>query len=586
MFNKIPPVMLLLMASLLAACEQAATPDQMADQGPANLDDVAKWGRTLAAEKCNSCHQPKGAAGQQVPFLEGQNKFYLRSAMDAYLNGQRDHEQMASALANVPDQERDALAAWFSSNKGAWAGRDTLTVKVLAEYRDQSLVDKGKAVANPCFSCHGPDGNSIKEGVPSLAGLQPAYFRAALKAYVSGERQGAQVMKNFKLALNDVTIRQLAAYFTHQSRRRSELPAGAGNARAGAGLAGRHCAGCHGPDGNSYNPEFPGLAGQNAAYLEKASLHYRQGNRSHPLMKTAIAGVSDSDIRDIAAWYASREPAAVLKTRSAGEQTFNPLAQGEILARACNGCHGQNGISTTPGIPSLAGLSDRYLSAAIQAYRDGGREHTVMTLQVKSLLPEEAEKIALYYASLSPEPPPPDAAELMRREQQGQQHSIAPANPPLYIADCNGCHGTNGNSSDAAIPRLAGQDALYLEQAIHAYKKGKRRHEDMNKAASKFNKEQIKGSAAYYTLVTPKAQPFRAPERLEQIAARCNRCHGEGGLVSDAKTPRIAGQSYDYLRKTLEDYQSRRRKDPIMQKMTAQLGSLELDAIARYYAGK
>ena len=67
------------------------------------------------------------------------------------------------------------------------------------------------------------------------------------------------------------------------------------------------CAACHGADGNSANPLWPNLAGQHAAYLEKQMKEFRDGKRQDPLMTPMAAALSDSDIADIAAYFAAQK---------------------------------------------------------------------------------------------------------------------------------------------------------------------------------------------------------------------------------------------------------------------------------------
>jgi cytochrome c553 len=82
-----------------------------------------------------------------------------------------------------------------------------------------------------------------------------------------------------------------------------------GTASAGDVAAGQaksaNCAGCHGMNGKSNNPSNPNLAGQKEAYLEKAIKAYRDGQRKDPMMNSMVAGLSDSDIADLAAFFAS-----------------------------------------------------------------------------------------------------------------------------------------------------------------------------------------------------------------------------------------------------------------------------------------
>jgi cytochrome c553 len=63
------------------------------------------------------------------------------------------------------------------------------------------------------------------------------------------------------------------------------------------------CAACHGPDGNSPTPEFPRIGGQHYDYLVKTLRDYRSGARKDPIMAPMAAGLSDRDIRDLAAFY-------------------------------------------------------------------------------------------------------------------------------------------------------------------------------------------------------------------------------------------------------------------------------------------
>ncbi len=77
----------------------------------------------------------------------------------------------------------------------------------------------------------------------------------------------------------------------------------AGDPAAGAQKSAT-CTACHGADGNSTNPLWPKLAGQHAAYLEKQMKDFRDGKRQDPLMSSMATALSDSDIADLAAYYA------------------------------------------------------------------------------------------------------------------------------------------------------------------------------------------------------------------------------------------------------------------------------------------
>lgn len=68
------------------------------------------------------------------------------------------------------------------------------------------------------------------------------------------------------------------------------------------------CVGCHGADGNSMVPNFPKLAGQHASYLEKTLKDFRDGFRKNATMAPFAAGLTDEEIKELAAFYASQTP--------------------------------------------------------------------------------------------------------------------------------------------------------------------------------------------------------------------------------------------------------------------------------------
>ncbi len=80
--------------------------------------------------------------------------------------------------------------------------------------------------------------------------------------------------------------------------------AAAGNPAAGKAKT-RACLTCHGVDGMSRLPSAPNLAGQNERYLAKQLRDYRSGKRTHQFMSIVAKNLSDADIDDLAAWYAS-----------------------------------------------------------------------------------------------------------------------------------------------------------------------------------------------------------------------------------------------------------------------------------------
>lgn len=568
------PILSLLSGALLlslAACDSGTPPVATSN---INLETAITHEVTLAAG-CNSCHGNNGVGNiSEVPFIAGQHATYLESAMREYLIGDRKHEIMRAAVFDLEPNERRQLAEHFATLDSPW-GNSTSDSPRSAAADNQKDIRAGQSLSRPCAGCHGKDGNSIKEGVPSLAGLQPEYFVPALKSYLQGKRRGAAIMKNFKLSLSKRDIKQLAAFFAVQNRDVSPLGHRLKSSDASDELTHR-CLGCHGDDGNSTHPAIPSLAGQNAAYLMKAMQTYRDKKRQNKMMTDVAQGLSNEAIRRNAIYFATRTPQASIQQgltpqnmpMAEGDMMkFTPMQDGAQLAASCDGCHGNKGNSKTPGTPRLAGLAQAYLQTAITHYRDGQRKHSMMQMLTRYLSDTDIEKLALHYASQQPEP-----------------NSGKPAVDTELASSCAGCHGKDGNSPTDTTPSLAGQNADYIKLALSAYKNGTRENSAMKDAATALDQTAINTLANYYSRLAPKQASVRRMEAPEVLAQKCDRCHGKNGGEPDPDKPRIAGQRRDYLIKAINAYQNKTRINSMMYNMTAELSQTEVEAIADFYS--
>ena len=168
------------------------------------------------------------------------------------------------------------------------------------------------------------------------------------------------------------------------------------------------CAACHGPDGNGVAalPTQPKLAGQGERYLAEQLMAYRSGERQNAIMVGQAAGLSDQDIADLAAYYASLNPMP-------GETDPGLLALGEQIYRgglpekqlpACIACHGPEGRGNEPaGWPAIGGQWSEYTVLQLQAYADGSRDGgpNQMMRDIASMLSEdEMEAVASYVEGL------------------------------------------------------------------------------------------------------------------------------------------------------------------------------------------
>ncbi len=91
----------------------------------------------------------------------------------------------------------------------------------------------------------------------------------------------------------------------------ANLATAAGDPQAGKTKA-QVCAGCHGPEGVSPTPNFPILAGQYKDYLLRALRGYKSGARKNPIMAGQVAALSESDMADLAAYFASQKGLEVI----------------------------------------------------------------------------------------------------------------------------------------------------------------------------------------------------------------------------------------------------------------------------------
>ena len=98
-------------------------------------------------------------------------------------------------------------------------------------------------------------------------------------------------------------------------------------------------------------------------------------------------------------WAAS---AAVLAAAllGGGPAAAQDAAAGRQKALACSVCHGQNGISTAPDAPNLAGQPAIYLAAQLRAYRSGARPHAVMAVMAKPLTDDDIQNLAAWFSSI------------------------------------------------------------------------------------------------------------------------------------------------------------------------------------------
>jgi len=179
----------------------------------------------------------------------------------------------------------------------------------------------------------------------------------------------------------------------------------------GEQVAKQVCAACHAADGNSAIAANPKLAGQIPEYLHKQLANFKaQGGkkaaRDNAVMAGMVATLSDSDMRNVAAYYASQ------KLRPAAASSKDLAAQGQKLWRggnvatgvpACSGCHGPDGAGIPSQYPRLSGQFAEYVEAQLKLFRAGGRANDpngMMRGVAARMSDQEIKAVAEYAAGL------------------------------------------------------------------------------------------------------------------------------------------------------------------------------------------
>jgi cytochrome c553 len=288
---------------------------------------------------------------------------------------------MSNAVKLLNEDALYKVAAYYASLDPAQAAPSGPKTAAKAD-----PLQAGKAAAAACAGCHGDNGVSKTPGTPSLAGLDPKYVVVATKAYQSDKRKN-DVMKSMSGALNDADLNNLALYIALQKPARAQARA-AGDAGTGKGAAAA-CAGCHGESGVSSNAANPSLAGQDPEYLAAALRAYKEGTRSDETMKGLAAGLDETAIKNVAAYYAAQEPQA--------PSVRKPVSTAEWVQR-CDRCHGVGGNSTDPRLPALAAQREDYLQKVLHAYRTGDRKSPQMAAMSQGLTEPDVDNLAAYYA--------------------------------------------------------------------------------------------------------------------------------------------------------------------------------------------
>lgn len=160
------------------------------------------------------------------------------------------------------------------------------------------------------------------------------------------------------------------------------------------------------------------------------------------------------------------------------------------------------------------------------------------------------------------------------------------------VAVCAGCHGADGKPVDKTIPVIWGQQAGYIYIQLRDFKRGDRKNEIMQPIASSFEKKDMLAIAEYFA---QKPWPnLGQPRPAKDVAQRalsaeqsvgCTSCHLEQ-FQGASTVPRLAGQSEEYLARTIADFRTRARgNNPGMSDLMRAVSPDDVAALAEHLAG-
>jgi cytochrome c553 len=136
------------------------------------------------------------------------------------------------------------------------------------------------------------------------------------------------------------------------------------------------------------------------------------------------------------------------------------VAAGKEKAEVCAGCHGENGVSQTENIPSLAGQPDQFIQWQLVFFRAGSRKNEQMQPIAAEISNDDIRNLGAYFSQLAPPKAaePDDNPDLSKK---GAQAAVG--------RRCASCH-TDNFAGVKAVARLADQREDYLIKALHDYK--------------------------------------------------------------------------------------------------------------------
>ena len=164
------------------------------------------------------------------------------------------------------------------------------------------------------------------------------------------------------------------------------------------------CVACHAADGSRGSPANPILAGQHPEYLAKQLTEFKSGKRNNAVMKGFAGTLSDEDIRNVSAFYASKSAKPGFAKNKDGVKLGEKIYRGGVADKsvaACAGCHSPNGAGIPAQYPRVGGQHADYTEAQLVAFRSGARGNSEpMRIIAGKMSDAEIKAVSDYVAGL------------------------------------------------------------------------------------------------------------------------------------------------------------------------------------------
>lgn len=246
--------------------------------------------------RCVKCHGEDGNSNRAgMPSLTAQDPEYFVTSMMAYVDGSRNHRLMGRLVESLDEATIRQMGVFYAVQEPAQT-----------ETLGEGDINVGRRLSAECASCHGDDGNAANPSMPTLAGQDAKYFIKGMNHYKNGERQHEKMFEAVE-QLSEQDMIDLASYYASQKPVRRNIRKPLNSAEWIM-----RCERCHGIDGNSRDPRFPMLAGQDKTYLKQAMQDYVSGIRQSTTMHAMATPLSPLDIERIAGYFASQQAKPVV----------------------------------------------------------------------------------------------------------------------------------------------------------------------------------------------------------------------------------------------------------------------------------